>query len=293
MEFRVETDFENCEKLWQEFSASKNLFDLWEYRLPFYKAYKYNLHFIVGSISGKKIGVLPLWHEKDKGIYTFFGGTFPEPNSFFLKDKTKIGEFLNQAPANTLLYYLSESENIHFPFKESDPSYYLPISKYNFSLNAYLVSFKRKHRKNLKRDIQIFKKIGYSVRKNHLEDFNLMIKYNLERFKKESDFADERQAKSIEELIKVALKQKTLQMLSLVIDNTAQAVGISVSYNNCYHVLCGGRNPQVNNIGKLLILEQINDAIALQLDKLDFLTTDSGWKNLWNLEKDRLFEFYN
>jgi len=47
----------------------------------------------------------------------------------------------------------------------------------------------------------------------------------------------------------------------------------------------------VENIGKLLITEHIKSAIAHRCDEIDFMSTESNWKELWNLDSENMYEF--
>lgn len=293
MDFQIETNLDNCQKLWKEFSPQSHLFDLWEYRLCFYKGYSYQPYFIVGLDLGKPAGILPLWFEKKGSFYTFFGGTFPEPNNFFIEDKSKISNFVEQCPRYTALYYIEESETTYYPFREGEPKFYLEMRKYNNDINQFISSFSKKHRKNLRYELRQFEKRGYSTRYNHLEDFEKMIALNQKRFKKSSDFNEQEMVVSMKELMYLAYHQNKLNMISLIINGQVEAVELAVIHNNCYYVLCGGRNLEIENIGKLMIVEHIKRALSRNISKLDFLSSESGWKKLWHLETEKLFEFSN
>ena len=68
-------------------------------------------------------------------------------------------------------------------------------------------------------------------------------------------------------------------------------MGFGAFYNKCYYVLGVGRNPKIKNLGKLLIAEQMKNAILHKCDEIDFLSTESNWKNLWNLESEQMYQF--
>lgn len=293
MKFRVETNLNQCQKLWEEFSPRLHLFDLWEYRYCFYQGYGYQSYFIIGLNSGTPTGILPLWFEKKENFYTFFGGTFPEPNTFFTKDKSKIGDFIGQCPKHTALYYIKESESDYYRFQESEPKFYLEMRKYNNDINQFISSFSRKHRKNLKYDLKQLEKRGCSFRYNYLKDFGRMVTLNQKRFKKGSDFNELEMATSIKELMQTAYRQGKLNMISLMINGRVEAVEMAIIHNGCYYVLCGGRNLEIENIGKAMIIEHINSALNKRIFKLDFLSSESGWKRLWHLGQEKLFEFSN
>lgn len=293
MKFGVETNLNKCQNLWEQFAPRGLLFDLWAYRFCFYQGYRYQPYFIVGHNQGEPIGILPLWFEKKRSFYTFFGGTFPEPNTFFIKDKSKIGAFLKECPKHTLLRYLAESESAYHPFQENGPSFYLDMSKYNHDVNQLISSFSRKHRKNLRHDLRGLEKRGYTFRYNHLADFEKMIDLNQQRFQKLSDFNEEEMVVSMKQLMQTALSEGKLNLISLIIDGQVEAVELAVIHNRVYYVLCGGHNLEIENIGKPMVIEHIKKALSQNISKLDFLSTESGWKKLWHLATEKLYQFSN
>jgi len=84
-----------------------------------------------------------------------------------------------------------------------------------------------------------------------------------------------------------------LEILSIKINNKSEAVGMGVIYNKCYYVLGVGRNIEIKNLGKLLIAEQIKSAISHKCKEVDFLSTESNWKELWNLDFEQMYEYHD
>lgn len=293
MKFRIEHRLEDCQKLWQIFAGKKELFDQWEYRDCFYRGYGYEPYFIVGFEGEKIVGLLPLWREKKRGFYTFFGGTFPEPNYFWIKNKEKIGEFLNQCPKPTRLYYIDEAENKYCQLTESETKFFLDLGKYGGKIENYFMGFGKKHRKNIKYDLKQFEKINYKLRYNQLEDLEKMVELNQGRFGRESDFNEAEMQLSLKMVAEIAQKQKRLGLISLLIDGKVEAVEMAVIWGNCYYILASGHNLAIANIGKKMMVEHINRALEQKIMKLDFLSSDSGWKKGWHLEGRQLFEFKN
>lgn len=289
MKLRVVNNLERCRFYWNKFSPQENLFDLWEYRFCFYKGYGYEPHFIVGEEEGEAVGVLPLWYEKKNSFYTFFGGLFPEPNSFWIKDKEKVKEFLDFCPHPTNLYYILSPEDNSGRLVKDEKNYYLDLKKLGGEIERLFSAFSKKHRKNLRYDLRKLEKRGYEVKDNQLADFEKMVNFNQNRFKENSDFNEPEMVLSMKELAKTAALQQRLNLISLEIEGKTGAVELGVEYNRCYYVLGGGRDLEIENIGKLMVREQIKRAMAKGLEKIDFLSTDSGWKSQWHLEtKDYL-----
>jgi len=293
IKFNVVKDILKCKELWNRFSPNKTLFDFWEYRFCFYNGYKYEPYFIVGIESEKEIGILPLWHETKEDYYTFFGGTFPENNTFFINDKSKIKDFLKQCPIYTELSYINKSEKEFYPLQENEKRYFIDLKKYNNNIENYIASFDKKHRKNLRYDLRQFQKLNYLFYYNNLGDFETMVKLNKKRFGKESDYNEKEMAVSMKELMNTAHSQGRLNMISLVIEGKIEAIELAVMHDDWYHVLGTGKNIKIENIGKMMIIEHIRCALKNNISKIDFMTTKSGWKKLWHLESDMTYGYSN
>ncbi len=279
--------------LWDLFSPKATLFDLWEYRDCFQQGYGYDPHFIVGEDDGRRAGILPLWHEKKHDYYTFYGGMFPESNTFYVEDPARIKDFLAQCPVETWLCYIHESQAAYHPFQQTETRYYLDLARYANSIDGYLASFDKKHRKNLRYDLKQFEKHGYSIRYNDLNDFDRLVALNQKRFGDESDYAEREMIASMRKLMQTAHGQDRLSLISLVIDGVAQAVELAVTYNGTYTILAGGRNIDFENIGKPLVIEHIKNALVAGIYHLDFLSSDSGWKKRWHLTEEPVYEYKN
>ncbi|MBU0615732.1 MAG: GNAT family N-acetyltransferase [Nanoarchaeota archaeon] len=285
---KVVKDIKECELLWNKFSPKLSLFDLWDYRFCFYAAYKFEPYFITDDN-----GLLPLWYETPEKYYTFFGGNFPETNKFFIKDKSKIKDFLKACPKETSLFYLDKSEAEFIKLEKADPKFYLDMSKFNNDIEKYIGSFDKKHRKNLRYDLRHLEELGLSFRHNQIEDMQLLGKLNMSRFGKESDYSETEMLASMQELANTAAKQGKMNLISCVINANVESVELGVVHNNVYTVLSCGRNPNIKNLGKRMILQHIKDALDKKISIIDFMSYESGWKKLWHLEEEPMFEWHN
>lgn len=290
--FKTVTDENECRKLWEKFSPKQVLWDFWDFRFCFHGK-NFSFNFILGLDGESKIGLLPLVFDKSCDTYTYFGDTFPEQNKFLLQDKRNIGFFLKSCPKNTQIYYLDSGEAKYFPFAVSDKRYFLDLKKYGNSFGNYLKSFKKKHRKNLNYDLKKLREKGYILEHNNMDDVARLIELNKIVFGEDSDYNEEDFILSIKQLADVSNKKNILDMISIKICNNVEAVSFGVFFNKVYYVLSVGRNPEINNLGKLLIAEQIKSAINQKCNKIDFMSTDSNWKELWNLDSEQTYFFEN
>ena len=290
IEFNTITKEKECRELWEKFSEKKILWDLWDFRFCFHtKDFAFN--FIVGRENGHDIGILPLVYYNPNRSYTYFGDEFPEQNKFLIKDKKNVKLFLENCPANTKIDYIDSKEAEHYQLKLGDKRYFLDLEKHANSFETFLKSFNKKHRKNLTYDLKKLKEKGYILEKNHIEDFEQLIHLNKGRFGHESTFHDVEFAESMKVFTQTALRMGLLDLLTIKIDGNKEAVGLGVIYNRVYYVLALGRNAAIKNLGKLLVVEQIKSAISHQCSEINFLSTESAWKELWNFDSEQMYKF--
>jgi hypothetical protein len=189
--------------------------------------------------------------------------------------------------------YIDAKEAKHYDFKSGEKRYFLNLKKYENNFDNFLKSFTKKHRKNLRYDLKKLNEKSYEIKKNNLDDFKKLVETNVTRFGKDSDYNNEEFVLSMKKLVDSANKMKILDIISVSIKDKTEAIGLGVVYNKCYYVLGVGRNPEIKNLGKLLITEQIKSAIQNNCDEVDFLSTESNWKELWNLDWEQMYEYHD
>lgn len=290
--FKVIKDKNKCEGLWNKFSPNKVLWDLWDVRLCFHSK-NFVFYFILGYEKDEEVGLIPLVLEKKSRVYTYFGDTFPEQNKFFLKDKSKLSLFLKQCPLDTQIYYIDNEEKDFYNFNPSEKRYFLNFKKYGNDIENYLKTFTKKHRKNLRYDLKKLKEKNYRIKINEIGEFDTLVKFNELRFGKESNYNDINFYQSMKKLIDFSKRKNILHMITVKFNNKTEAIGIGIIYNKIYYVIGSGRNLEIKNLGKLLIYEQIMSALKNKCNEIDFLSTESKWKELWNFDSEQMYEFIN
>ena len=123
------------------------------------------------------------------------------------------------------------------------------------------------------------------------KDFEKLVELNKKRFGAESDYSDNDFVSAMEKIVDIALNMGILDIISIKIGENVEAVGLGVYYNGIYYVLGLGRNTDIKNLGKLLITEHIKSAITYNCKEIDFMSTESNWKELWNLDSEQMYEF--
>ncbi len=291
MKFKIHRAIEDCRSLWDTLSQNNRLFDVWDYRMCFCDNPDNEPYFIAGQDNGETVGMLPLHFIKSSGQYTYFGGWFTaERNSFFLKDKTKLAELLEQCPRNTVIEGLDPDERRYYNFAEDEYTFYLDLARYGYDFENYFGSLGSKRQKNIKRDLKNIP--DYEVYRNRLEDFDRLVELNIKQYEEDSKFNDPSIRNGIHKMINLAHKNSALEMMSLEINGRVEAVDFGIVHGNCYYAVIGGSNNQkIPGLGKLMTVLDIKNAIARKSRFVDFFATSGHWKSAWNFEKEMLLKF--
>ena len=309
---------EEIEDLWKRFSEQFSVFDLWEVRCAFWKAYNFSPYFISllkgNSEHSEVIGLLPLWHNSDKlekgddpdecdaGKFVWFGSNWPEDNVFNISDPELIPLLLTAAPSPLELACIRPKTEYEFlkdfpQFTlEEEEKYFLNLERYK-TVDEYLSKLKKKKRYNLKRDRKKILSLRPQIfinRKNDLEElFNLNIMRFREVFPDEPDehsaFEDERRKNVFRNLSKYSGNYET-RIITTVINGQIEAVEFGLVYNKTYFALNAGADiSSYSGLGVFSNLLVIEDAVELGCKKIDFLEGDNNWKESWHL--DHLYQY--
>ncbi len=291
MDFKICKNIAECEALWQSFSPNERLFDVWAYRVCFFDKREHEPHFIVGYNNDGVEGFVPLVFIKRKNQYNYFGGWFTaERNSFYIKDKTKLPDFLEQCPENTYIEGLDPKQGNYYKFLDDEYTHYLDLSRYDYSFETYFSSLGKKRQKNLRYEINNIPE--YEIYSNRIKDFKRLIELNIKRFEDDSKFNDKTITNGIYNLIKLLGEKGILDMISVGINNKVEAVDIGAVFNGRYYALIGSSNYQrIPNLGKLMTILDIKSAIAKKARFIEFGATSDHWKNMWEFDKDMLLKF--
>ncbi len=298
--FRVETDLSQCQLLWEEFSPNESLFDLWDFRLAFWRGYQYQPYFITLSFQGKVISVLPLWFDKEDKQYTWFGGSWPDENIFFSRLPKTIPLLLKLIPGKTRLFCIRSQGGVtnQGNFLEMDEEKYILDLKNFSSLDDFWGTLRKKKRYNLKRDWKRIQALKPEIIINDFSHLETLFKLNINRFKgmvlddSKSTFLPKEKQKTFKEIINLA-KDYQVRMVSIIIKGKIVAVDLVALYKQTYYCLAGGCDVgNYSGLGTFANLQLIKDAIELEnIDLIDFLQGNVNWKASWQLGTRPLFKF--
>lgn len=291
LQVQVVSQIDQCRQLWQEFTPNQSLFDTWEFRLAFWQAYRHQPYFLVLKTEAENVGLLPLWHESEKDRYVWFGSTWHEDNSFFVKDRLFIPLLLAAAPPTTFLNAITPNSigwlDRVISFEPDDSKFILNLKPTN-SLETYLAGLKKKQRYNLKRDQRIIENQQPQVVLNRFTDLKILVQLCNQRFAQKGELTDwekdPRSTEAFRRIISLGRQTKTygVKMITVTIGSKIAAVDLVVVFNQSYYPLvCGYNVADFPGIGNYLSLREIEDAVALNMAKIDFLEGECNWKHRW------------
>lgn len=299
LQVEVITQIDHCYKLWQEFSPYQTLFDTWEFRYAFWKGYKHSLHFLLFRSDSENLALLPLWYEEDKKKYFWFGSWWQEENSFFVKDPIFVPLLLGLCPSPVHLNAISMETVLwakeYIEFKPDDPKYILDLTKIS-SVDDFLVRLKKKRRYNLGRDKRIIEAQNPQIIFDNFSEFDTLVNLSIKRFEEkgeDTDWEDPCRVETFRQVIKLGKTSKNykLRMITVRIGNKIAGVDLIALFNGCYSPLkCGYDVKNFPGIGNFVNLFEIQDAINLNMKKMDFLEIGYGWKDKW-FEEVPLFKY--
>jgi hypothetical protein len=294
LRMEVFSDVKICFQLWDEFSPKKSLFDLWDFRAAFYRAYKPELHFILLKSGETKIGLLPLWYEDWDKKYFWFGGWWQEDNKFFVRDQIFIPILSEICPKPILLNTISvpacrnmgEASNF-VTLIPDDPKYVLDLRGMKI-LDDYLKKLKKSRRHSLKKDKARIERQNPQIIINNFSDLKYLFKLSSQRCREKgqhSDWDEYPEDKAVfRYVIRMAGKKAgyEIKMITVKIGRKVAGVDLIAVTKDCYYALiCGYNVKDFSGIGNYFNTLEIEDALKIGVKKIDFLENNYQWKDRW------------
>jgi hypothetical protein len=298
-----ESNFETCRKLWQQVVSSEQITDLWDMRECFHRNFERPLFFVVVKDEGNIVGLLPLSYIEELNYYGYFPGeiwdgkTWLEQNRIIARDSEVSSLMMQWLKDNEIQYclrYMNEYSCIFDDLMIKDEIGYLFYPKsFNYSIEQYYSVFKRKSIKSIRKEVGRMYGQEVEIRIDQMDDFDEMIRLNIERFGTQSYFANNRFAKSFRDL-RDYLKQKSfLKITTILIDGRVAAVDMGCVYKGNYTLLAGGTHPDFIGVAKLINLHHMKEACKNQYNSVDFLCGDFSWKKIFHLTPRPLYKVSN
>jgi len=295
---RFVTDLEECQRLWKKFIPVKSLSDLWDFRFCFQRHFNHRPFFLVLEDEEGIAGILPLSYLAQADTFVFFPGetwkerTWIERTPIYAREHEIVQELFHRCPERTYLRYMDVSQGCGFPDLDLDEiGYVLYPSSLDFDLGKYEKRFSHKKIKEIRKAITSLSAKGNLFNSNRLDDFEVLVEMNLERFGASSYFHDERFKDGFRDVMFFLYRKGCLRLFSLEINGKTAAVDLGALYLGTYTVYLGGTDRDYPGVAKVMNMHHLEFACKHRIHKVDFLCGDFHWKKLWHLDPEPLHKF--
>lgn len=302
LQFKTIATPEEAKGAWETLSPHKTIDDEWNFRYAFFEYLNYDLHFIAGYDNEKLIGLLALQRNKlnglrppyaktaDTAFLEFFGGDDTDDNTVWVNKGYEecVPQFFEQIHEKAYLAPLAQS----FTYKNLtadiyEYKYYLSLSNYKTYEDYLEDKWSRDSRKKIRQQIRnIYRGYPLQIANNDHEDIKVMGELNKKRFGENSSFAYSYREKIFTALIKFY----QVEMLTVSANGVKHGVSYGINFKNTYIGMNAGIRYEIEDLGKLLTLLQINRAIELGCALYDAGKGSSGWKESFKFEKVPQFQ---
>lgn len=283
---------EECRALWEQFSPKSRAWDNWELMFAFHDVERYTFNFLVLEQEGAAVGLVPLVRETMENKFEMFGGSYPENRVLWidiehfplvfeaLPEKTSLFDLSGKWVAELLARYPQFEAN----FVEEDHQYFLTPSKFDYDFDNHLTAtFSADRRKGFLKDVQKVRSAATELRWSEDDESELFIDLNVKSFGEESDYNNDAGKAELHRVVKTLQSLGMLRTLTIAIDGVRQAASMSARYGDDWIVLYSSSNNKINNLGKLLTVETIQEACRQRIKEVNYMT-GMAWKAAWHME---------
>lgn len=296
-QLRVTEDLQECQYLWDQLVPQERLFDFWGTRVCFQEQFNYRPYFLVAEEAGHPVGLAPLSWIDEAGCYgcfpgeTWEGKTWVEQNRIVAPNAEILGMLLDNLPQPTRLRYLTrESVRLGDICTDVDEMGYLFYpDTYGCSLAQYISVFSGKARKKIERELVGLQALGVQYRYDYPEDVETLFNLNLMKYGPDSYFSSPRFYGAFQNLIEWLRKNGMLRITSVFLGDTLAAVDVGALFHRSYTLLAGGVHPEFPGVAKLINFHHLEYACSQQVQEVDFLCGDFGWKKRFHLSPRPLY----
>lgn len=275
--------------MWDKLSPHISIDDEWYFRYQFYKYLPFKLHFITGFFEGEAIGVLPLqmntgeglsppYADKTQPFLEFFGGDDTDDNRVLMRPDyihlekqflDNVGQFAYLAGLQKKYVYQNEESDFY------ENKYILSVeglSSYGDYIEKRWEGSSRKKLRQQVRKLERENKI--EVVKNDFSDIEYLAQLNKKRFGGDSSFQHEYRLKVFKDLAQIY----QAEIITLYVNGQKMGVSYGIKYKDAFLGMNTGVDGSLSDLGKLLVLQQIQRAIELGCRVYDAGKGSGGWK---------------
>ena len=285
-------DAAECERVWEQFSPHERAWDEWELMYAFHDQETYRFNFMVHETDGEADGLIPLVEDTSDGSFELFGGCYPDSRVLWIRIE-HFPEIFDALPDQTVFFdlrgswvaeLLAQHPQFEANFTETDNQYLLVPAEFDYDfVNHMQKTFSSDKRKGFLRDIRKVREL-HQVEQvwNDDDESDLFIRLSQKNFGADSDHATEGGRQEVKRVVSELRENGLLRTLTVLVNGEKQAASLSALYNNYWISLYAASNNDINNLGKLLNFETIQEACRLQVNEINYMT-GMAWKAAWHM----------
>ena len=310
------SDFIALEDRWKDVlrRCNHSVFSTWEWLSIWWKHYGNNKRLVIllAEENNKIIGIAPLMYSVHtmfglrQGKIEFIGTSHSDYNDFILEDKHEkcikmFLDYLNNLPENwnsLELTDIPENGNSMSSLRKISnsirPLYKCPYAPLPKSYDALLSNIKRKHRKELQRNLRRLEEDGFKV---DLVDYsgiysvtkgmNTLFDLHQKRWKSRGfsgAFTDRDFCSFNLDIARSFAQEGWLGLYSLELSGKPVASLYGFKYMSKYYAYISGIDPAYYkySVGNLLFLHAMTKCIQDELVEFDFMRGAETYKDRWN-----------
>ena len=300
MTIRLIDDIAVCRNVWEQVWPGDHLFDAWQVRECFHKAYDHPICFVVAEENGRVAGLMALSWAEELGRFCHFPGeiwngkTWLEQNKVICSSQAVLEEMFDRLPGPSHVRYLLDDMAIgdFGCFGEDEIGYFFYPDRHHYSFDHYWNAFPGKKRKKLAQEMARLENMGVEIRHEHSgKCLDLLFRMNLEWYGENSYFCDPRFLNGFIYLTQWLEKEGALHVTTVTIGGKLAAIDMGAIINNQYTVLAGGTDACFPGVAKLINFHHLAFSCERKFSQVDFLCGDFGWKCRFNLSPRPYYAF--
>ncbi|MCX6797864.1 MAG: GNAT family N-acetyltransferase [Candidatus Falkowbacteria bacterium] len=294
LEFKVITDLETAQQLWNELSPKESLFDLWDFRYCFYKYEPYPLYFIAAYDkqaieTTELVGLMPLERHPQYG-YEFLAEDACEESRPFVKPGRDdlIPLLYREVPVPAKFFDISGNDAFTSQLPLEDYKYVLPLGELKDTEDYFQKSFSSKGAR-IKRYLKKIDHLGVEIIEDNPANIEALFLLNENNFGVES-YLNEAGRRGWRDLLMPPNNFLT-HLISLRINGLIVAASFAIFYNDIYYGLISGSDRSFSGLGQYLNKLMLDKAFSLRAKLFDAGLGDCNWKEAWHLARRPQYKF--
>ena len=300
---RIAKNIDECRHLWESVIPREYISDLWEFRDCFHRNYQRSPIFLVVENAGRITGLLPMSWIDESSCLGYFPGeiwdgkTWIEQNRIVARDKESLNLMTSwlasQAASFHLRYLKLTGMSLDSTQAIDEIGYIFEPADYGYDIDKYFEQFSHKSIKKIRSEVFSLENNGLEFRFDCVEDFELMIDMNLQRYGLYSYFSDPRFKNSFHDLMILLAQRGWLRITTVLLDGQPAAIDMGCLHDGVYTLVAGGTSARFPGVAKLINLYHMRRACDEKMKQVDFMCGDFSWKSRFHLKPRPLYLLSN